>query len=124
MEPSTGASNDESVAGHLRQAKRGHREAMEGAANHSLGWLARVLRQAAARVADGLELPLRHRPSSRADFHIPASDGIDGPANLRTKRRRTLEVQEAACRLTPENCRSTRARKLRSASTKSVMRRS
>ena len=31
----------------------------------------------AARVADGLELPLRHRAPPRADHDIPAPDGID-----------------------------------------------
>ena len=44
----------------------------------------------ASRVADGVELPLRHRPSPRPDQHLPAADGIDGAADLRAERRRAV----------------------------------
>ena len=33
---------------------------------------------------------LRHRASSRADLDVPASHGVDRPADLRTERRRTI----------------------------------
>ena len=57
--------------------------------------------QRAAGVADGVELPLRHRPSSRPDHDLPAADGIDRPADLRTERRRALKRCPAvvSCRL-------------------------
>src|SRR5690606_22929970 len=45
-------------------------------------------RRRAARLGDGVELPLRHRSSPRADHHLPASDGLHGPAGLRTQRGR------------------------------------
>jgi len=41
-------------------------------------------------VGDGVELLVRYRPSSGPDQHVFAPDGINGPANLRTERRRTL----------------------------------
>ncbi len=47
---------------------------------------ARVLRQLAAGVADGVELPLRHRPPSRPDHHLPAADGFDRAADLWAER--------------------------------------
>jgi hypothetical protein len=46
--------------------------------------------QQTPRRADGLELPLRHRPSPRADHDLPAPDGIDRAADLRAERRRAV----------------------------------
>ena len=61
-------------------------------ARRALGRHARVLRQPAPRVADGVELPVRHRASSRADLDLPAADGIDGAADLRAERRRAVDA--------------------------------
>ena len=79
----------------LREAERGHRPALEGAARRALGRHARVLRQPAAGVADGVELPLRHRAPPRADHDLPAPDGLEGPADLRTERRRAVNERVA-----------------------------
>ena len=41
-------------------------------------------------VADGVELPVRHRAPPRPDHDLPAADGIDRAADLRTERRRAV----------------------------------
>ena len=51
---------------------------------------ARVLRRSATGAADGVELLVRHRAPSRADHDVPASDGLDRPADLRTERGRAV----------------------------------
>ena len=84
------------------------RAALEGAARRALGRHARVLRQAAARVADGVELSLRHRSPPRTDHDLPAADGIDGAADLRAERRRAVAGQRLR-RSSP----STRRRRIR-----------
>ena len=55
------------AGGRLPPAEHGHHPSLEGAAGLGLGWPAPVLRPRAPGLADGLELPLRHRPSPRAD---------------------------------------------------------
>ena len=72
------------------------REALEGSARREVERHARVLRQPAPRVADGLELPLRHRAPPRADHDVPAADGIDRAADLRAERGRAVAGQESA----------------------------
>ena len=44
----------------------------------------------AAGVADGLELPVRHRAPSRPDHDVPAPDGLDRAAGVRPERGRTV----------------------------------
>ena len=55
----------------------------------------RVLRAATPAVADGVELPVRHRPPSRADHDLSAADGLDGAADLRPERRRAVSARAA-----------------------------
>ena len=43
----------------------------------------------AAGIADGVELPVRHRAPPRPDHHLPAADGFDRAADLRAERGRT-----------------------------------
>src|SRR6185503_10654048 len=84
------APDHERSARRVRNAEREDGNALGGAPCRALGWTARVLRQTASRVPDGLELPVRHRTSSRPDHHVPAPDGIQGAADLRSEWRRAL----------------------------------
>ena len=87
--------DDQGDARHLRQAKRGHRPPVEGAARRALEWNPRFFRRSAAGGADGVEFSLRHRAPSRPDHDLPPPDGIDGAADLRTERGRALAEQLA-----------------------------
>ena len=87
--PPTPATMKEVLDG-VRDAERRNGRALESIARRALGRLARFLRSRAARVADGVELSLRHRSSSRANHDLPAADGIDRAASLRAERRRTV----------------------------------
>ncbi len=75
----------------LRPPECGDRAAVGGAASHALGREARVLRQPAPGRADGVELPLRHRPPPWPDYDVSASDGIDRATGIRPERRRALK---------------------------------
>src|SRR5262245_27816285 len=82
--------HDERGSRGIRKAERRLAGTLAGAAAGALGGIAGVLRPSAAGLADGVELPLRHRSSSRSDYDLPAADGIEGAADLRSKRRRTV----------------------------------
>ena len=87
------AASDKGIVRHLREAECGYRPAIEGAARRTLGRHVRVLRRSATGVADGVELSFRHRAPPRADFYLPAPDGIDRSANLRTERGRAITAR-------------------------------
>ena len=61
--------------------------AMEGPACGALGRRAGILRRPAPRIADGVELLVRHRAPPRPDHDVSAPDGIDRAAGLRPERR-------------------------------------
>ena len=65
-------------------------ERWNGIPRWPLRWNARVLRQSAADLADGVELSVRHRAPSRPDHDVPPADGLHGAADLRAERRRAL----------------------------------
>jgi hypothetical protein len=54
-----------------------------------------ILRQRAAVVIAGLELPVRHHPPSRPDHDLSAPDGIHGAVDLRTERGRAVSRRAA-----------------------------
>ena len=78
------------------ESQSGNARPLEGPARGTMGWHARVLRRRAPRVADGVELPLRHSPSPGTDHHVPSADGIEGPADIRAQRRRAVAALRAA----------------------------
>src|SRR5262245_24608820 len=84
------AVDDEGSGRRVRETGRRSSDELASAARRPVEWHARVLRQRAARVADGVELSLRHRASSRAAHDLSATDGIDGAANLWAKRGRAV----------------------------------
>ena len=80
--------HDERASRDLREAERRHRPAHEGAADDALVRHAGVLRRPAAGSTDGVELSLRHRPSSSRPNHDAfAPNGIDGSADLMDRAR-------------------------------------
>src|SRR5687767_12781476 len=82
----------------LRRAERQHRAAITVAAYRALGGNIHILWECAPGGADGVEFPVRHRPSSRPDHDVSSAHGFDGPANIRAECRRTV-TSLATCRL-------------------------
>ena len=74
------------------QPERRDGRALAGIAGRAVDGELEFFGSSASGVADGVELPLRHRPPPRPDYDLPAADGVEGAADLRAERRRTVDI--------------------------------
>src|SRR5688500_7407302 len=90
------ARDDEGDRRSIREAERRAAAALERAARLALERHARLLRKGKAGVANGVELPLRHRSPSRPDHDLSAPDGCKGSPDLWAEWRRTVAMRRSA----------------------------